>query len=96
MADSAVTSSAAPCAPPPQIIIGRLAAPSRLAARRIAATSIFGGGTDNGCCTVTGADRLQTSIVHSIAAGPGRPMRIAPNAKAVAREASRGLAMRPT
>ena len=36
IADSAVTSSDASCAPPPQTIIGRLAAPSSFAARRTA------------------------------------------------------------
>ena len=36
MADSAVTSSAAPCAPPPQTIIGFFAAPRSFAALRIA------------------------------------------------------------
>src|SRR6476646_9180400 len=77
MADRAVTSSEAPCAPPPQTIIGFLAAPRSLAALRIAVSSSFGARIGLGACGVTEPDLPQTSIAHCSEAGPGRPVAIA-------------------
>ncbi len=54
MSDNAVTSADASCAPPPQTIIGRLAAPRIFAARRTASASIFDAGSGSGACSVTG------------------------------------------
>ena len=91
MADSAVTSAEASCAPPPQTIIGRFAAPRSFAALRIALASILVAGTGSGACKVTAPDLPQTSMAHSSTAGPGRPVCIARIASAVARDACSGL-----
>ena len=91
MADSAVTSSEASCAPPPQTIIGFFAAPRSFAALRIAVSSSLGARTGSGACGVTGPDLPQTSIAHCSDAGPGRPVAIARIASATRRGACSGL-----
>ena len=91
MAESAVTSEAASCAPPPQTIIGFFAAPRSFAALRIAASSGFGRRTGNGGCGATLPGLPQTSMAHCSEAGPGRPSAIARIASATRRGACSGL-----
>ena len=88
-----MTSSDASCAPPPQTIIGRFAAPSRFAALRIALVVDLRLRAAARALRASPAPALpQTSIAHSSAAGPGRPVDIARNACAIRREAVCGAA----
>ena len=91
IADNAVTSSDESCAPPPQMISGRLAAPSSFAALRTASRSIRVAGRGSGACSVTGPGLPHTSMAHSSTAGPGRRLRMVRSARAVAGEACSGL-----
>ena len=73
--ESSVTSAAASWAPPPATISGRAAPPRRLAAARIASSSSGAGAPGlGGPMGGTGARMPQTSMAHSSAAGPGRPL----------------------
>ena len=76
--ESSVTSTAASCAPPPATISGRAAPPRRLAAARMASSSSGAGAVAGagGAIGGNGACSPQTSMAHSSAAGPGRPLRM--------------------
>src|SRR5262245_32552543 len=86
-----VTSGEASWAPPPATMSTRLDLPRTLAAARTLSSSIFGGRAgEDGTMADTRPRCPQTSIAHSIVAGPGRPRRMDWIAFAILGDASSG------